>query len=64
MDCCSSGDTDDVRSILGRVAADVGDGRVFDALLGVGVFGLAGCGPVAGFGNGVDDEAGKGVCVL
>ena len=51
----------DVRSIGGGVAADVGDGRILDALLCVGVLGLAGCGPVFLFGFAIYDEAGESV---
>jgi hypothetical protein len=61
VDGCARGDGHDVGGIAGRVAADIAGGGVLDALLGVGVFGLAGRGPVLFFGFAVYDEAGEGV---
>jgi hypothetical protein len=54
-------DLRDGSSVCRLVAADVGAGRVLDALFGVGVLGLARCGPVFFFGFAVDDEFGEGV---
>lgn len=51
----------DAGCVGGLVASDVARGRVFDAGLGVCVFGAAGGGPVCGVGLSVDDEAGEGV---
>lgn len=59
MNGSSSRYADDFRGFTGRVAADVGGRGVFNALLCVRVFGLAGCGPVFRFGDGVHDEAGE-----
>jgi hypothetical protein len=56
--------TDDVRGVTGRVAADIRRRGVFDALLCVCVFGLAGCEPVFFLGFGVDDEPGEGIWVM
>jgi hypothetical protein len=55
VDGSAGRDSHDVGSIARRVTADVGGGGVLDALLGVGVLGLAGCGPVFLFGFAVDD---------
>ena len=61
VDGCANRHGHDIRGVGGRVAADVGGGGVLDALLGVGVLGLAGCGPVFVFGFAVYDEAREGV---
>jgi hypothetical protein len=61
MDGCAGGDGHDVGGIAGRVAADIAGGGVLDALLGVGVFGLASHGPVFLFGFAVYNEAGESV---
>jgi hypothetical protein len=61
VNCCASRDGHDVGSFSGRVATNVGGRWIFDALFRVGIFGLAGCGPVLFFGFAVHDETGKGV---
>lgn len=55
-------DFGDVGRRGGRVAPDVGNSWILDALLRLGVLGLAGDGPVFGFGDAVDNEAGEGIC--
>jgi hypothetical protein len=63
VDGCTRGDVDYVSGIAGLVAADVGGGGILDALLGVDVFGLSGCGPVLLFGLAVYHDAREGIWV-
>lgn len=61
MDRGTGGDGGDVGGVGVAVAADVGDGRVLDALLALGVLGHARDGPVFFFRDAVDHQAGEGV---
>lgn len=63
MDRRTRWDRDDVGRIAGRVAAYVAGGWVLNALLAVGVLGLACRGPVFLFGFAVDYQAGESVCL-
>jgi hypothetical protein len=61
VDGCAGGDVDDIGCVAGIVAADVGYSWVLDALLGICIFCLAGCGPIFLFGFAVDDETRESV---
>jgi len=61
VDGSSSRNRHSVGRIARLVAANVGSGWVFNALLRVFVFGDACCGPILLFGFSVDNQLGEGV---